>query len=191
VVSLCPKIANTRSKCAKCNEGHKIDNCGLKCSFCFGLRHMEEKCWKKNLKGTTTVINFLKVVVNDEKTTLFELNKICNTNHDLLFGIKMPKKNLPIILSFARKIIEEMTNEENNETSNVGVEVIVRFMILSHFIKGKISLTPMEIILIISSELEYLECLIKLARKQKDVEANKIQMVVVQKTHVISQVNVN
>ncbi len=152
---------------------------------------MEEKCWKKNLKGTTTVINFLKVVVNDEKTTLFELNKICNTNHDLLFGIKMPKKNLPIILSFARKIIEEMTNEENNETSNVGVEVIVRFMILSHFIKGKISLTPMEIILIISSELEYLECLIKLARKQKDVEANKIQMVVVQKTHVISQVNVN
>jgi hypothetical protein len=152
---------------------------------------MEEKCWKKNLKGITTIINFLKVVVNDEETTLFELNKIRNTNHDLLFGIRMPKKNLPIILSFARKIIEEMTNEKNKETSNVGVEVIVRFMILSHFIKGKISLTPMEIILIISSELEYLECLIKLARKQKDVEANKIQMVVVQKTHVISQVNVN
>jgi hypothetical protein len=48
----------------------------------------------------------------------------------------------------------------------------------------------MEIILIISSELEYLECLIKLARKWKDVEVNKIQMAVVPKTHFISQVNV-
>jgi hypothetical protein len=83
-----------------------------------------------------------------------------------------------------------VTNGKNKETSNVGVEVIVRSIILSHFIKGKISLTPMEI-LIISSELEYLECLVKLARKWKDVEANKIQMVIVQKTHVISQINVN
>jgi hypothetical protein len=72
-----------------------------------------------------------------------------------------------------------MTNEKNKETNNVGVEVIVRSIILSHFIKGKISLTLMEIILIISSELEYLECFIKLARKWKDVEANKIKMVVV------------
>lgn len=84
-----------------------------------------------------------------------------------------------------------MTNEKNKETSNVGVEVIVRSMILSHFIKGKNFLTPMEITLIISSEFKYLECLIKLAWKWKDVEAKKIQMVVVQKTDVISQINVN
>jgi hypothetical protein len=103
----------------------------------------------------------------------------------------MLKKKLAIILSFARKRIEEMTNEKNKETSNVSVEVIVRSTILSHFIKGKNLLTPMEIILIISSEFEYLECLIKLAWKWKDVEAKKIQMVVVQKTHVISQINVN
>jgi hypothetical protein len=58
---------------------------------------MEEKCWKKNLKGTTTIINFLKVAVNDEEATLFELNKICNTNRDLFRRIRMPKKKLPII----------------------------------------------------------------------------------------------
>lgn len=152
---------------------------------------MEEKCWKKNLKGTTTIIKKLKGVVNDQEATLFELNKICNTNHDLFSRIRMLKKKLPIILSFARERIEEMTNKENKETNNVGVEVIVRSMILSHFIKRNISLTTMEMILIISSELEYLECLIKLARRWKDVEANKIQMAVVQNTHVISQVNVN
>ncbi len=32
-----------------------------------------------------------------------------------------------------------MTNENNKETSNVGVEIIVRSMILSHFIKGNMS----------------------------------------------------
>ncbi len=38
----CPKLTNTRPKCAKCGDEHKIDNCGLKCSFCFGLGHMED-----------------------------------------------------------------------------------------------------------------------------------------------------
>jgi hypothetical protein len=103
----------------------------------------------------------------------------------------MLKKKLAIILCFARERIEEMTNKKNKETGNVGVEVIVRSMILSHFIKGNNFLTPMEIILIISSEFEYFECLIKLAWKWKDVEAKKIKMVVVQKKHVINQINVN
>jgi hypothetical protein len=42
---------------------------------------------------------------------------------------------------------------------------------MSHFIKRKISLTPMEITFVIPRELEYLEGLVKLARKKKDVEA--------------------
>jgi hypothetical protein len=105
-------------------------------------------------------------------------------------GIRVPKKKLPIILSFAKERIEDMTNEDNKETSNVGVDVIVRSMIFFHFIKGKITLTPMEIILIISNELEHLECFIKLARRWKDVEVNKIEMVVVENTCVISQVDV-
>jgi hypothetical protein len=33
VASTCPKLINTRPKCAKCGNGHKIDNCGLKCFF--------------------------------------------------------------------------------------------------------------------------------------------------------------
>jgi len=42
------------------------------------------------------------------------------------------------------------------------------FKILKHFIKGKISLSPMETILSIPSELKYLEKLVKLARKKRD-----------------------
>ncbi len=40
--------------------------------------------------------------------------------------------------------------------------------ILTHFIKGKISLSPMEAILSIYGKVEYLESLLKLARKKKD-----------------------
>jgi hypothetical protein len=53
----------------------------------------------------------------------------------------------------------------------VNQETSVRSKILSHFIKGKISLSPMETVLMILGELEHLESLVKLARKKKDAEA--------------------
>jgi hypothetical protein len=43
----------------------------------------------------------------------------------------------------------------------------MRSKILSHFVRGKISLTPMETILVIPRELEYLEGLVKLAKRRK------------------------
>ncbi len=49
-------------------------------------------------------------------------------------------------------------------------EAIDKYRILTHFIKGKISLTPMETILTILGELEYLEGLVKLAKRQKNEE---------------------
>jgi hypothetical protein len=44
-------------------------------------------------------------------------------------------------------------------------EVVVRSKILIHFIKGKISFTPMETILTILGELEYFKGLVKLAKR--------------------------
>jgi hypothetical protein len=67
--SACLKLANTRPKCAKCGGGHTTDNCGLKCSFCLGLGHMEERCWKKTAKGLPATTNFLEVLVDDEEAT--------------------------------------------------------------------------------------------------------------------------
>jgi len=45
---------------------------------------------------------------------------------------------------------------------NNNISSIVRSKILNHFIKGKISLSPMETILAILRELESLESLVKL-----------------------------
>jgi hypothetical protein len=51
----------------------------------------------------------------------------------------------------------------------MGFKAIMKSKIQSHFIKGKISLTPMETILTIRGELEYLEGLVKLARRRMDI----------------------
>jgi predicted aspartyl protease len=55
---------------------------------------------------------------------------------------------------------------------NIGLEkdATVKSKILTHFIKGKVSLTPMETILTILGELEYLEGLVKLASRQNNDE---------------------
>jgi hypothetical protein len=46
----------------------------------------------------------------------------------------------------------------------VNRETLIRSKIFSHFIKRNISLSPMEIILMIPRELEHLESLVRLVR---------------------------
>jgi hypothetical protein len=38
------------------------------------MGHTKNMCWRKNGEGPSTFVNFLEVFVNDEKTTLAELN---------------------------------------------------------------------------------------------------------------------
>jgi hypothetical protein len=57
--------------------------------------------------------------------------------------------------------------EAERERVGANRDASVRSKILSHFIKGKIPLSPMETILMIPRELEHLENLVKLARRKK------------------------
>jgi predicted aspartyl protease len=66
----------------------------------------------------------------------------------------------------------------------------VRSKILSHFIKGKIPLSPMETILMIPGELEHLESLVKLARK-RDSETTENQVSVVSALPSLRKICVN
>jgi hypothetical protein len=50
---------------------------------------------------------------------------------------------------------------------------IAKSKMLTHFLNGKISLTLLETITIVLGELEYLEGLVKLAKRLKDEELNK------------------
>ncbi len=119
--STCPKFADTKLKCAKCGGGHKIDNCGLKCSICFGLGHTKDKCWKKSAKGFPTTTNFLEVLVDDEKATLVELNHVCGGDYHIFFGVRIPKRRLPITANPIEEQ-EEMIVEDEQRGANMGLK---------------------------------------------------------------------
>jgi hypothetical protein len=44
MATACPRLNEARPKCAKCNMPHRIENCGIKCTFYTGLGHSEDKC---------------------------------------------------------------------------------------------------------------------------------------------------
>jgi hypothetical protein len=72
IATACPRFNEPRPKCAKCGMSHRTKNCGIKCSFCSGLGHSEDKCWKKPKDGRvhSRVANFVEVLLNDEEATL-------------------------------------------------------------------------------------------------------------------------
>jgi predicted aspartyl protease len=73
----------------------------------------------------------------------------------------------------------------------VNRENAVRSKILSHFIKGKVSLTPMETVMMILGELEQLENLVKVARRRKDSEVENSQVSMVSAAPTLRRICVN
>jgi len=77
------------------------------------------------------------------------------------------------------------------EGTGVNRETSVRSKILSYFIKGKISFSPVEIVLMIPGELEHLESLVKLARKKKDAKATNNQVSMVSAAPTLRRICIN
>jgi len=177
IATACPRLNEPRPKCAKCGMPHRTENCGVKCSFCAGLGHSEDRCWKKPKDGKAHpgLANFLEVLLNDEEATLHQLNKLCGSEN-IFFYTQVPRRRMPVEVALAGTVPPPETIVKG---AGVNREKSVRLKILSHFIKGKISLTPMETVMMIPGELEHLESLVKVARKKKDAEAvgNQISMV--------------
>jgi hypothetical protein len=71
-----------------------MENCGLRCGYCNGVGHTKERCWKrgKQPKANYVVNKYLEAFVNDEATTLEQLNQLCGTKHDIFIGTRIPKK---------------------------------------------------------------------------------------------------
>jgi hypothetical protein len=83
IATTCPRFIEPRPKCAKCGLPHRTNNCGVKCSFCSGLGHSEDKCWKKPKDGGSNsgAVNFLEVLLDDEATTTEQLNRFCENEN--------------------------------------------------------------------------------------------------------------
>ncbi len=66
-----PKHNDMWPKCGKCCGGHRVENCGIRCSFCNGLGHSKDYYWKKkDTKPSNSTASYLEVLVNDEEVTL-------------------------------------------------------------------------------------------------------------------------
>jgi len=156
---------------------HRTENCGIKCTFCTGSGHSEDKCWKKPKDGKSTIgaANFLEVFLNDGAAIEQQLNKLCG-NENLFSYTQMPRRRT--LVDVAPGGVAPIP-EAKREGVGVSRDASVRSKILSQFIKGKISLSPMETIFMIPGELEHLESLVKLARRKRDSEAteNQVSMV--------------
>jgi len=189
----CQKHNDMRPKCSKCGGGHRVENYGIRCSFCNGMGHSKDRCWrKKDTKPSNSTANYLEVLVNDEEATLNELNRICGANHHLKFGNKIPKKRLPVQANEAEGVVEQVERADaGNRTREAIFDSSARSQILLHFMKGQISLTPMETIMKIPGEREYLEGLVKLAKRRKDEEASRNQVATINITPVVTKISVN
>ncbi len=97
IATTCPRLNEPRPKCAKCGMPHRTKNCGVKCSFCAGLGHSEDRCWKKPKDGKAHPgsANFLEVLLNDEDATLHQLNKLCGSENVFSYT-RVPKRRMPV-----------------------------------------------------------------------------------------------
>jgi hypothetical protein len=153
------------------------------------LGHSEDRCWKKPKDGKSQsgAVNFLEVLLNDETTTMQQLDKLCG--YENLFSYtRVPRRRMLVEVAPAGTV---PSPEAAREGTGVGRETSVRSKILSHFVKGKISLTPMETVLMIPGELEHLESLMKLARRKKDAEAVNDQVSMVSAAPAIRRICIN
>jgi len=141
------------------------------------LGHSEDRCWKKPKDGKSHsgIANFLEVLLNDEITTLQQLNKLCG-DENLFSYTRGPRRRVLVDVTQGRAV---PTPEAEGDGVSASRDTSVRSKILAHFIKGKVSLSLMETILMIPGELEHLESLVKLARRKRDSEAteNQVSMV--------------
>ncbi len=189
IATTCPRLNEPRSKCAKCGMSHRTKNYGVKCSFCVGLGHSEDRCWKKPKDGGSHsgATNFVEVLLNDEEAALQQLNRLCG-NEKVFSYIRVPRRRMPVEVAPTGNV---PSPEVQGEGIGVSRETTVKSKILSHFIKGKISLSPMEIVLMIPRKLEHLESLVKLARRKKDAETMNDQVSVISPVLAIRRICVN
>jgi len=174
LATACPRLNDARPKCAKCGMPHRTENCGVKCSYCAGLGHSEDRCWKKpkNEKSPSGAANYLEVLISDEAATLKQLNKLCGSEN-ILSHTRVPRRRVPVEVATGGDV---PTPQIVGDGLGVDRDVTVRSKILSHFIKGKVSLLSMETILLVPGELKHLESLVKLARRRRDSEVNENQI---------------
>jgi predicted aspartyl protease len=126
-------------------------------------------------------------MLDDEAATEQQLNRLCGNENAFSYTC-VPRRRTPVDVTSGGIA---PVPEAEREGASMSRDVSVKSKILSHFIKGKISLSPMETVLMILGELEHLESLVKLARRKKDSETTENQVSVVSATPSLWKISVS
>jgi len=126
-------------------------------------------------------------MLDDEAATEQQLNRLCG-NESVFSYTQMPRRRT--LVDMAAGGIAPVPEAER-EGTGISRDVSVKSKILSHFIKGKISLSPMETVLMILGELEHLKNLVKLARRKRDSETTENQVSVLSATPSLRRIYVS
>jgi hypothetical protein len=132
-------------------------------------------------------VNLVEVLLDDEKATLLQLNRLCGSEKVFSYT-RAPRRRTPVEVAPIGNVPYPEVTEEGTKVNR---KTTIKSKILLHFIKGKIALSPMEIVLMIPRELEHLESLVKLARRKKDTESVSDQVSVVSHVPAIRRICVN
>jgi predicted aspartyl protease len=110
----------------------------------------------------------------------------------LTSGNRIPKRKLLVQANEAEGVVEQVEGTDVGDRTREAVpDFGARSKLLLHFMKGRISLTLMETIMKIPGELEYLEGLVKLARRRKDEKTGRNQVDTINNTPVVNMIFVN
>jgi predicted aspartyl protease len=132
-------------------------------------------------------VNLLEVLLNDEEATMQQLNKLCG-DKNVFFYTRILRRRMLIEVAPSGIV---HTPKSIGERAGINKETSVRSKILSHFINGKISLSPMETILMIPGELEHLESIVKLVRRKKDAKTTNNQVSMILTSLTIRRICIN
>jgi hypothetical protein len=126
-------------------------------------------------------------MLSDEAATLQQLNRLCGSEN-VFSHTRVPRRRVHVEVPAGGA---DPTPQIVGDGLGADRDAAVRSKILSHFIKGRISLSPMETILLIPRELEHLESLVKLARQRKDTDVHENQVSMVSAAPTLRRVCVN
>ncbi len=91
----------------------------------------------------------MEVLLNDETATMQQLNKLCG-NENRFSYTRVPRRRIPIDVAQRGAV---PTPKVVGDGVGADRDTSIRSKILAHFIKGKISLSPIETILMNPREL--------------------------------------
>jgi hypothetical protein len=117
----CPRHHEARPKCAKCGMSHRTENCGVKCTFCTGLGHSEDRCWRKPKDGRKHdgIANFVEILLNDEEATLQQLNRLCGSEK-LFSYTRVPRRRVPVEVAPTTSAPSPEVEEEGRSVTKKG-----------------------------------------------------------------------